>query len=419
MTVLLSSGVGLNSNLVADVERVSKNTPSAKRQLVCTRGVFPTDLEAGGGAKTRFESHVYIETGESACSSLKLHYASLISLISGDDSTTGVANFSLQAVIAYNSSFAVATFNGTKTTPVESGVTMLTSNPIGVYIPAKTEIRVKTGAITAAGLSIPAGMSTERRTKKVASTAATSQIFSYNNISTPAGGSDTALGLVPVLVTGIPEFRHVAIAGWGDSLMQGTGDITTNLNGATGWFEHACMDVDGAGRCIPFVNLSRAGDKAGSYADDMIEARFAYLEYVTHVVFGMGNNDIMAGRTLAQIQAGHLEAWAHAKLFGCKVGAVTLTPRTTSTDGWATVANQTPESNYTTAGIRGQFNAWLVAQKAAGVLDFIIDINSVAADTTNPDVFKAGFTYDGTHWGNTSTLTVGSYAKTQLLKLKV
>jgi hypothetical protein len=110
---------------------------------------------------------------------------------------------------------------------------------------------------------------------------------------------------------------------------------------------------------------------------------------------------------------------AHAKLFGCKVGAVTLTPRTTSADSWATVANQTPMSGYTTAGIRGQFNAWLFAQKALGNLDFIVDVNSVAADTTNPDVFKAGFSYDGTHWGAASVLTVAAYAKTVLLKLEV
>jgi len=76
-------------------------------------------------------------------------------------------------------------------------------------------------------------------------------------------------------------------------------------------------------------------------------------------------------------------------------------------------------AEYTTAGIRGQFNAWLFEQKLLGNLDFIVDVNSVVADTTNPDVFKAGFSYDGTHWGAASTLTVAAYAKTVLLKLEV
>lgn len=403
----------------ADAERVSKNLPAAKRQIVCTRGAFPTLIENGGGDKTRFESHIFVDTGESACTGLQLHYAAWRGR-DFEDSTLSIADFDLQASIVFNNQFCPMSVGGTTTTPVQAGATQVTTNPAGVYLPPNTEIKVKTGAIVAsAGQSIPAGLSQTTRIKKVGSTDAASQIFSRFDINNSSGRVDTTLGLTPLMITGIPEFRHVAIAGWGDSLMAGVGDSTTNANGATGWFEHACMNVDGAGRNIPFTNLSKSGDQTNTYDADEAYARFAVLEYVTHVIFGMGNNDIMAGRTLAQMQAAHLEAWAHARLFGVESGATTLPPRTTSTDGWATVENQTPLANYTTAGIRGQFNAWLFERLAAGALDFIIDINSVAADTTNPDVFKAGFSYDGTHWGTASTQTIAAYVKTELLKLTV
>lgn len=417
MVVKVFSAAGEPEDLA--LTKAVKNNSAAKRQIVCTRGIFPTIIEVASGASTRYESHIYVNTGKEPCTGLQLHYAAWRSR-DFEDSTLSIADFSLQASVSFNNQFCPLSVGGTTTTPVQAGATQVTTNPVGVYLPPNTEIKVKTGAIVAtAGLAIPAGLTQTLRTKKVASIDVASQVFSRFDISNAGGRVDTITGLFPLMITGIPANRHVAIAGWGDSLMAGVGDVTNNTNGAMGWFEHSCMNVNGAGQNIPFTNLSKSGDQTNTYDVDESFARFAVLEYVTHVIFGMGNNDIMAGRTLLRMQTAHLEAWAHAKLFGCKVGAVTLTPRTTSTDNWATVANQTPMSGYTTAGIRGQFNAWLVEQWATGVLDFIVDINSVAADTINPDVFKAGFSYDGTHWNAGSTLTVAAYAKTQLLKLKV
>lgn len=408
----------LNGGMLDLAQKTGKNVPAPKRQIVCTRGIFPTLIEGSGSTYTRFESHIKVNTGEQPCSSLQFHYAAMRSR-DAEDSTLSVADFNLQAALVYNSQFFPMSIGGTTTTPINPAGLPVT-NAAGVYLPANVEVTLKTGAIVAsAGLAIPGGLTQTVRTKKVGSTDTASQVFSRFDINNNTGRVDTTLGLFPVMVTGIPAKRHVAIAGWGDSLMAGVGDVTNNANGAMGWFEHACHAVDGASRNIPFTNLSKSGDMTSTYSVDEAQARFACLEYATHVIFGMGNNDIMSGRTLAQMQASHLEAWAHAKLFGCKVGAVTLTPRTTSTDSWATVANQTPVSGYTTAGIRGQFNAWLVQQKALGNLDFIVDVNSVVADTTNPDVFKAGFSYDGTHWGAASTLTVATYAKTVLVKLEV
>lgn len=418
MTVVVDSGLTLFPTL-EQVANVVKNTPSAKRQIVCTRGVFPNNFTAGNGASTRYESHLYCNSGEAAFTALQLHYAAM----RGTESEDVIANvnpFNLQAsVTLQNVSFATTNFNGRTTAPIDPAGTPV-SNTIGVYYPANSILKIKTGAIVAtAGLSIPSALPQTLRTKKVCSTDTVSQIFDRFDINNNGGRVDTPTGFFPVMITGIPEFRHVAIAGWGDSLMQGTGDNTNNSNGAIGWFEHACMNVDGAGRNIPFTNLSRAGARTTTYSDDTSFARFACLEYATHVIFGVVNNDIAAGRTLAQMQAAHIEAWAHARLHGVKIGVVTATPRTTSTDNWATVAGQTPVAGYTNAEIRGQFNNWLREQLALGVIDFIIDVDSVVRDETNPDVFKAGFSYDGIHWGAPQILTVANFVKTELLKLTV
>lgn len=416
---MINPNATLNGVLLASADRLKKNVPAAKRQIVCTRGVFPTGTEGGNNSThTRFESHIKVNTGSVACTSLQLHYPSYRSR-EAEDGVLSIGNFDLQACVVYDGKFFPCAVNGTTTTPVVPFGLVLTA-PLGMYIPANAELTLKTGAITAVGnTKVPGGLSQTGKLKKVASTSASSVIFSASDVGNTDGRTNTTLGFFPFMVTGIPKERHIAIAGWGDSLMEGVGDATDNANGAAGWFEHACLDLYGTGQHVPFVNLSKSASTAVSLDGDKSPIRFAALDYVTHVIFGLGNNDIAAGRTLEQIKASHTEAWTHAKLYGCRVGAVTLTPRTTSTDSWATVANQTPVSGYTTAGIRGQFNAWLVQQKALGNLDFIVDVNSVAADTTNPDVFKAGFSYDGTHWGAASTLTVAAYAKTIFLKLEV
>lgn len=410
----------LNGGLIADAERVSKNVPAPPRQIVATRGVFPTLItETGGNTYTRFESHIDMDIGESPCSGLKLHYTAMRSNVA-EDAVTNVSNFTLQASIVFNDQFNRVSIAGTVDTPVQAGATLISSNPVAVYLPAGSVIRVKTGAIVAAGgQSVPAGLSQTGRIKKVGSTDAASQIFSRFSINNTGGRTDTSLGLTPFFVTGIPKERHVAIAGWGDSIMTGVGDATDDASGMCGWFERACHDVDGNGRCIPFVNLSKAGDNTITYLADEAPSRFAALEYVTHVIYGLCNNSPSAGRTLEEMQAAHLEAWEQARIFGVEAGATTMPPRTTSTDNWATVENQTPVAGYTTDGIRGQFNAWLRQMLAERVLDFIIDINSVVADEANPDVFKPNATDDGTHLNPAYTAITAADAKTQLLKLTV
>ena len=197
-----------------------------------------------------------------------------------EDSVLSISDFSLQSALVYNSQFFPMSIGGTTTTSVNPAALPVT-NPAGVYIPANAELTIKTGAIVSLLGYIPGGLSQTVRTKKVGSTDIASQIFSRFDINNNTGRVDTTLGLFPVMVTGIPAKRHVAIAGWGDSLMAGVGDVTNNSNGCMGWFEHACHAVDGASRNIPFTNLSKSGDMTSTYSVDEAQARFAYLEYAT------------------------------------------------------------------------------------------------------------------------------------------
>lgn len=408
----LKSDEGVNEAEVAVLieNKISQTTPQ-KRQIILTRGVFPTLVNnASNGNYTRYETHLFATTGDFAATNIQLHFTSFRSH-NAEDTTLNINDFNLQCAFVYNNQFCPVSFNGMTTTPIQAGVTELISNAIGTYVPARTEVKIKTGAIVGtANQATPAMLPQTQKTKKVASNDTVSQIFSRFDINNTSR-VDTTLGYFPSLVTGIPETNHVSIIGWGDSLMAGTGDTPNNANGAMGWFEHGCLNTDGLGKNIPYANFSKAGDESLAYDNDEAFGRYAMLKYASHVIFGLGNNDI-ATRSLEAIKTSHREAWAHAKLLGLKVGVVTLTPRTDSADSWTTVANQTPRLNYDSTGTRGLFNAWLFEQVDLGNVDFIIDVDSIARDPSNPDVFKPNFSYDGVHWTAASTLIIAAYAKT-------
>jgi lysophospholipase L1-like esterase len=129
----------------------------------------------------------------------------------------------------------------------------------------------------------------------------------------------------------------------------------------------------------------------------------ALLKYASNVICELGTNDINTSRTLAQIQSDLQTIWQAAKAAGVRRVAQTLIiPRTTSTDSWATAANQTPVSGFATGSTRDQLNAWIKAQVGQGLLDGYIDPNPQVEDQANLGKWQtngtASFaTTDGTH----------------------
>lgn len=71
-----------------------------------------------------------------------------------------------------------------------------------------------------------------------------------------------------------------------------------------------------------------------------------------------GRNDVTGGQTLAQVQATLLSLWSGAAARGCKVFQTTITPRTTTTDNFLTLANQTADA---TDPVRVALNTWIRA----------------------------------------------------------
>jgi lysophospholipase L1-like esterase len=108
--------------------------------------------------------------------------------------------------------------------------------------------------------------------------------------------------------------------------------------------------------------------------------RLAYLgkSGCTSAIIAIGINDITGGRTAAQMQAAYLQLAAQLKGAGF-AGAylTTMMPAATSTDGFATLAGQTPTGD----AVRQAVNAW--ARTVPAPFDGCIDVAAAMESGTS------------------------------------
>lgn len=163
-------------------------------------------------------------------------------------------------------------------------------------------------------------------------------------------------------------FGPSAIIGWpanerdrttilfGDSIMSGTGYSSSYSS-----FGQRALELAG----IPGIALSRGGETLANFMTWSAAQRRVQLSTVgVNGICNYGTNDLDVS-TVAVIKANMLAHWADCARRGLKMFHCTIIPKTTSTDLWQTVANQTVlGSGVETA--RQQVNQWLRAPASAG-----------------------------------------------------
>lgn len=210
---------------------------------------------------------------------------------------------------------------------------------------------------------------------------------------------------MPSAVLGLPvsseTVRSVALVG--DSLNMGYLDAVLDFH-QKGYLARGLEYEDVRYRRIP-----QGGDRLQFWSASNAAKRIALAQTATSVVVSLGSNDVANSRTLAQLQADGMAAWTALGAKGAKVYQCTITPKTTSTDGWATKANQTPV--FAAGGVRDTFNDWLRAGASyvvngvtvtAGTLGHpltgVIDASPAVEDTTDIHYWKSpSWTTDGGH----------------------
>ena len=284
----------------------------------------------------------------------------------------GTNQITIQAAIEYNGNVYQASFpNGSLSATIDAGATIST-NVIGLFIPPNTQYYERTYInVASLGMKWPIGRG------------ASNQIgVGYEGSNYTTGGANVLL--TPGALTSPQityQYAAIAIVGkqllsgdqrcilaLGDSIAAGTGDISpTSQNAAawtgnTGWIERALMSN------ISWLSASRGGFKTAN-AMASIDKLLAVAQYCSSCIDELIVNDIFGSvLTLNAVQAGKLALWVQLNSAGLSVWGVTCTPYTTSSDSWATTANQTlylagSGSGGTATGelCRLGYNAWLRA----------------------------------------------------------
>lgn len=166
----------------------------------------------------------------------------------------------------------------------------------------------------------------------------------------------------PLLPLGTATVSTPVVLLTGDSLMAGSNDYSSGYSGRNvlnaqlaggGYTERAL-----AGK-VPYINGAVSGDRAQYFMTTGYHLfRWTWASAATTMLCNYGINDVNNGRTLAQLQADLIGIWTLASRRGLRAIQHTITPFTSSTDGWSTTGNQSI-ANPTKEAVRTGVNDWL------------------------------------------------------------
>ncbi|CDM57377.1 hypothetical protein [Rhizobium favelukesii] len=267
--------------------------------------------------------------------------------------------------------------------------------PAGVFYPVTwggaTSVTIQPGAQVVsdpvAGLTIPKGAKFWERTVSLQTTQFFPVILLPANFTTL--GIDDALGggdlgnsgsVVPSAINA--TIGSVAIFGTvnavpdavrsfvllGDAPTYGTGDDTSvGVKGGSGWLERL-LDKPG----YPYVNTAMGAQSAQQFQFQLAKVNTILAVFgFTDVVVSFGLEDLRTGGVISDILNLYGNIFIQPNIANKYVWQTTIGPFTSSTDSWATVANQTPRTDSNLSQLTS-LNA-LIRAKRPGV-DEVLDL---------------------------------------------
>ena len=290
---------------------------------------------------------------------------------------------STTACIEYpTGTFIRVKFSGSNTGSVPNGGYLI-SDPTAVAIPygAKFFARIwwsSTGGVIITQLSSASSfMSSD------------AMVFGTTTPDLTCGGTVTTsvayFGFFPAAVIG--QTTRPAVCLYGDSRTLGYGD-TADSYGDTGEFARAI------GPSLAYINLGVYADEVNWFVTSTNAAnRLALAAYCSHATVGYGINDISNSASAAAVEA-NIATLIGKLPAGMLSWVATLPPETTSTDSWATTANQTAVG---TNSVRVTFNAAVRAGSISGARGYIDEAGVVESGFNSGLWCAPGCTADGVH----------------------
>jgi lysophospholipase L1-like esterase len=355
-------------------------------QIVVTRCMAPNDSYLGntsGRSDTRNDNRTRMYVGASTVRKLRVAYRGTIRIGGGAEQNLP-NSFGIEFAIEDNSPsiYEQAMFGGNLVGTVPGNGLLISDEMAMVltsglfYSRSSLTVAAPTDSIPRASQAWTAGSGDFTSSNPEAA----GQVTGTGAMTNPGTGIITRRGLKPYMILGVPDTPMPAVAIFGDSIADGFGDSTLSATGDGGY---VARGLGAAG--VPYVNLAVGSNRLQHDTAVTGSANRQVLPYVTHVVIELGTNDISAGTSLSTIQ-GYLQAMceeikAVVGPYGKRprIAVCKITPRTSSTDDWATIALQTPMTRFGVGEVRDQYNDWLDTQ--VGVLfDDLIDPNRQIED---------------------------------------
>lgn len=324
--------------------------------------------------------------------------------------TEGPNPITVKASIEYPTTVLFpVTFNGQTSVVIQPGATVI-SDPVGIDIAKGTNFWSRTYVTVTAGQKFPRGAYATR--------GSSGEGHNYSS----AGGADvTASGVTPTTlneyvyspaaILGVPIDGGKAVIGaTGDSIVAGTGDDQT------GWVTRL-LGNNYSHQKVAYPSESMTQWVTSNKLNCHRRASLLGRVGVTHVIAEHIVNDLGASG-IVTLQNNAFAYWRYLSRIG-KVYATTCTPVTTSTDAWATVANQTVDTALKEPR-RLAYNAWLrdgAPMTAAGAAQAVgatggtvlragqaghplagyIEVADAVESARDSGKWKAALTADGTH----------------------
>lgn len=308
------------------------------------------------------------------------------------------------------------TFGGNRTVVISPGGTAI-SDPVGIEVTKGATFSTRTFVQVSTGQTFPIN------------NIPTASSGEGNNYGTTVGADLTDVGAASLTGIGTNQlvFGPAAILGQvidpdrpvigilGDSIFGGIGDSSF----AFGGLAQRALNNNYSFQKVTFAGEALTGWLGSSGYGDTRCRRVGLLALVgcTHIVTDYTVNSLAT----TTIQADAVKAWrVMAKIAPGQVFVTTLTPQTTTTDGWATTGNQAIQYPSDREPRRLAFNAWIrdgapinasdvpqsVGATGAGIVRFgeaghpvrsFFEVADLAETARNSGIWKAGYTSDGTH----------------------
>jgi lysophospholipase L1-like esterase len=298
-------------------------------------------------------------------------------------------------------------FNGADQVSLVSGSGVVYSDPIGAYIPPNTEFFIKVWTIAPNTTTTLRTVQTVSITGKQRACKGTDLTSQFTTFGVPVGGT-TCKQIPPVSIVAILDRPQMCVLVTGDSIADGTDDISTDLpHGEYGFIARALVDVNGFD--VPHVKATKGGELLKAFATSNTGWRRAsMLSSATHYFSNFGSNDCVVGNglTIDQIKAYYIKEWTLAKMYGLYTIQATIIPRVTGIS-----TTQVPYVNFEPNGTshRDVLNKWFFEIQGKGLLDRVIDIRPAVEDVANnPGYWKNGLTdtADGIHLSSAAHINI-------------